>query len=303
MSSAEFRDDGPATSLTEDAKNGDCIEGPQLSEAYSVFSTREKRLITAVVGFSMLFSPLSANIYFPAVDELQSALHTSAQNMNLTITSYLVFQAISPALFGDMADSIGRRPVFLSMFAIYMVANLALALQNRFSALQVLRMLQSLGCSATVAISYGVVADLATPGERGSMLGFAMVATSLGPALAPVVGRVLVDHAGWRWFFWFLLICGACVFFLVFFLLPETARYIVGNGISLPSRWRQPFISVIINIRTPKAAGHTPILESSKSRGLRFPNPLRSLRILFYKDSFIVISMSGVNHFDLQSLV
>lgn len=47
-------------------------------------------MITTIVGFSMLFSPLSANIYFPAINELKSALRTSAQNINLTITIYLV---------------------------------------------------------------------------------------------------------------------------------------------------------------------------------------------------------------------
>lgn len=268
---------------------------PVEEEAYSAFSTREKHLLTAVVGFSMLFSPLSANIYFPAIDVLQSALHTTVQNINWTITAYLVFQAIAPVLFGDLADSIGRRPVFLSMFTIYIIANLALALQNSFPALLALRMLQSLGCSATVAISYGVVADVATPAERGSMLGFAMIATNLGPALAPVIGGILADHAGWRWIFWFLLICGVFVFLLLFFLLPETARGIVGNGFSVPSAWRQPFISVVTSINIPKAAGRLPpITEPTQVCKLRFPNPLRSLQILFYRDSFIVVAMSGI---------
>lgn len=268
---------------------------PPEADAYSAFSTREKHLLTAVVGFSMLFSPLSANIYFPAIEVLQSALHTSAQNINLTITSYLIFQAVAPVLFGDVADSIGRRPVFLAMFTIYIIANIALALQSSFPALLVLRMLQSLGCSATIAISYGVVADVATPAERGSMLGFAMIATNLGPALAPVIGGVLVDHAGWRWIFWFLLICGVFVLLLVFFLLPETARGIVGNGFSVPSAWRRPFISVVTSTNIPKAAGRVPhVVEPGQTRKLRFPNPLRSLRILFYRDSSIVVGMSGI---------
>lgn len=287
--------DPPQQGRTRDLEQNNDLpsDGPP-PDAYSAFSAGERRLLTAVVGFSMLFSPLSANIYFPAIDELQSALGTSAQNINLTITSYLVLQAVAPVLFGDVADSIGRRPVFLVMFAIYIVANLALALQNSFPALLTLRMLQSLGCSATVAISYGVVADVATPAQRGSMLGFAMIATNLGPALAPVIGGVLVDHAGWRWIFWFLLICGVCVLLLVFLLLPETARHIVNNGFSVPSKWRQPFISVVSSVKIPKAAGRKSVPELSQSRPRRFPNPLRSLRILFYRDSSIVVSMSGL---------
>jgi MFS family permease len=51
------------------------------------------------------------------------------------------------------------------MFSIYVLANLALALQNNYAALLVLRMVQSLGCSATIAISYSMIADVLTLAE------------------------------------------------------------------------------------------------------------------------------------------
>lgn len=37
---------------------------------YSVFSVSERRLYTFIIGVAMLSSPLSANIYFPALDIL-----------------------------------------------------------------------------------------------------------------------------------------------------------------------------------------------------------------------------------------
>lgn len=56
-----------------------------------------------------------------------------------------------------------------------MAASIGLAVQDTYVALLVLRMLQSMGASATVAIGYGVVADIVTPAERGRMLGPAML--------------------------------------------------------------------------------------------------------------------------------
>jgi MFS family permease len=102
-------------------------------------------------------------------------MHTSAQLINLTVTAYVVLQGIAPALFGELSDKVGRRPVYVVSFGIYVTANVGLALQDRYAALLLLRMLQSLGASATVAIGYGVVADIATPAERGRVLGPAMV--------------------------------------------------------------------------------------------------------------------------------
>ena len=65
--------------------------------AYSVFTPAQKRMITLMIGLGMLFSPMSANIYFPCVPALQSALDSSRQLINLTITSYIIVQGIIPA--------------------------------------------------------------------------------------------------------------------------------------------------------------------------------------------------------------
>ncbi|KAK7961734.1 chloramphenicol resistance protein [Apiospora aurea] len=264
---------------------------------YSVLSASERRLLTFTIGFSMLFSPLSANIYFPALGALQTDLQASAQNINLTITAYLVLQAVAPALLGDLADTVGRQPVFLLMFAVYAAANVGLARQSDFVALLLLRMLQSLGCSATVAVSYGVVADVATASERGGMLGFAMIATNLGPALAPLIGGGLIAGLGWRSVFWFLAICGVLVLSITLLFLPETARHIVGNGQVLPrQRWRRPLVSVLTGWSIPNAAVEPQrvYIPQEATPKTRFPNPLRSVRILLDPEAAMVASMSAV---------
>ena len=49
---------------------------------------------------------------------------------------------------GDLADQSGRRPVWLIAFILYFSANVGLALQNSYSALVVLRCVQSAGASS-----------------------------------------------------------------------------------------------------------------------------------------------------------
>ncbi|KAI1295902.1 chloramphenicol resistance protein [Xylaria venustula] len=262
-------------------------------DSYSVFNTWERRLITGIIGFSMIFSPLTANIYFPGLVQIQKDLHVTPELTDLTITSYLIVQGISPVLFGDAADLFGRRPVFIIMFSVYVVANIALALQDSYVALLVLRMVQSLGCSATIAISYGVIADVSTPAERGSMQGVAITAGNVGPVLAPVIGGALVSRVGWHWVFWFLLISGGVVLVMILLFLPETARNIVGNGKTLPTKWRQPFLSSIFSIQIPKA-GKPSKADAITRKATRVINPLRSFRILLYKDSFLVLLVSGI---------
>ena len=114
---------------------------------YSTFSNEAKRSIVFLVALAGFFSPLSANIYFPALEYIASDLHVSLELMNLTITAYLVCQGLVPFMVGDLADHLGRRPIYLAIFVIYLAANLGLALQKSYSALLILRILQSSGSS------------------------------------------------------------------------------------------------------------------------------------------------------------
>lgn len=57
----------------------------------------------------MISRPLSANIYVPALPLLSEKFNVPTESINLTITLYLVFQALSPAWWGSLADAMGRR--------------------------------------------------------------------------------------------------------------------------------------------------------------------------------------------------
>lgn len=115
--------------------------------AYSNFTRAQKRRIVCLVAFAGLFSPLSSFIYYPAIDSIAQDLGVTIQLINLTVTSYMVVSGVTPAIVGDLADKVGRRPVYIFTFLIYVAANLALALQRSYPALLVLRMVQSAGSS------------------------------------------------------------------------------------------------------------------------------------------------------------
>lgn len=122
-------------------------DGSTPVESYSVFTETAKRTIVGLCTISGLFSPFSAFTYFPALEVMAQDLGVSLQLMNLTITTYLIIQGIAPTILGDLADQIGRRPVYILVLLLFFVANLGLALQRSFAALLVLRMLQSAGSS------------------------------------------------------------------------------------------------------------------------------------------------------------
>lgn len=116
-------------------------------QAYSVFTKNEKRWIVFLIAYAGSFSPLSSFIYYPALHSLAEALSVSLQLANLTITSYMIVSGVVPSLLGDMAESLGRRPLYLGALFVYTAANVGLAAQSSYWALLFLRMLQSAGSS------------------------------------------------------------------------------------------------------------------------------------------------------------
>ena len=57
---------------------------------FSIWNTTERRLIILCASSAALFSPLSAQIYYPALNEIAHDLHASSGLINLSITTYMV---------------------------------------------------------------------------------------------------------------------------------------------------------------------------------------------------------------------
>ncbi|KAL4999471.1 major facilitator superfamily domain-containing protein [Aspergillus recurvatus] len=285
MASAQAPSEGAVTALKErlDAvATSTTIEPP-----YSVFTKAQKRYIVFFASWAGFFSPVSSQIYFPALNSIADDLGVTSALINLTLTSYMIFQGISPMFVGDFADKAGRRPAYLVCFLIYIAANIGLALQDNFAALFVLRCLQSAGSSTTIALSAGVVSDIAIAAERGSYMGFVTAGSLLGPAMGPVIGGLLSQYLGWRSVFWFLTIFAGAFLVPFVLLFPETARAIVGNGSVSPPTWNIPLLDLSKARKEPKP-------EDFGRPKLRFPNPIRTLSIIFQKDIAIILIANAI---------
>lgn len=132
---------------------------------YHVFDKKRKWVIVYIVSLAGMFSPLSSNIYFPAIDTISADLHVNTSLVALTITVYMIVQGIAPSFWGPWSDTSGRRLVFMWTLGVYAAANLALAFTVNYPMLLVLRGVQAAGSAATISIGTGVIADIAEPRE------------------------------------------------------------------------------------------------------------------------------------------
>ena len=273
---------------------------------YTVFSPRMKLFIVIMAAWAAFFSPLSGNIYYPALNSLANEFDVSSSKINLTLTVYMIMQGLAPAFVGDFADMYGRRPAYVLGFVVYIAANVGIALVDSFAGLMVLRCLQSAGSSGMIALASGVAADVSTSDERGKYMGSVLSGTMLGPAVGPVIGGLLAEFLGWRSIFWFLTILSGC--FLVPFAIafPETGRNVVASGSVPPQWWNKTFFDLFAKRRALEALGPAErtqfcqagrhaheVLASKREMGI--PNPLNALRIIGRPEAAILLAFNSIN--------
>ncbi|KAK4184810.1 major facilitator superfamily domain-containing protein [Podospora australis] len=218
----------PSTEDVEKAPVDDT--GPITPPPFSIYSRWEKRLMILGAALSATFSPLTGQIYLPALTVLADEFNVIDAEINLTITTYMIFQGITPMFIGGFADSAGWRPAYLICFVIYIAANVGLAMSQSYTSLLVVRCIQSAGSATTIALCQVIVTDIATSAERGQYMGIMLLPIAIGPSLGPVLGGALSQYLGWRWIFWVLAILASVDLVAMLLFFPETCRRIVGDG-------------------------------------------------------------------------
>ncbi|KAF5537072.1 dityrosine transporter [Fusarium mexicanum] len=267
---------------------------------YSSFSLWQKRLIVLAAASTALFSPMTAQIYFPALPAIANDLGVTTSQINLTVTTYMIFQGITPMFIGSLADSGGRRPAYLVCFTIYIAANIGLALAPSYGALLGLRCLQSAGSASTVALCFAVVADVVTSAERGQYIGLTAVPSVLGPSLGPIIGGVLAEFLGWRSIFWFLAIFAGVTIILLALFYPETCREIVGDGsIKAPLMYRSVWQILVSRRKRSETEKNGLSRQGSRASTVKkfkfkFPNVLNSILMLFEKETGFLLGFSSI---------
>jgi len=99
---------------------------------------------------------------------------------------------------GTLADRYGRKRLFMSGVAVFVLMSLALDLASNVMWFDVLRGVQGMGAAAALA---GGSASLAQAFDgRARMRAFSLLGTSFGIGLAfgPILAGTLIEHVGWR---------------------------------------------------------------------------------------------------------
>jgi DHA1 family bicyclomycin/chloramphenicol resistance-like MFS transporter len=192
-------------------------------------------LLLAVLALLSSFTPLSIDMYLPALPVIAVDLHGTAGDIQLTLSAFMIAFGAGQIFYGPAGDRFGRRPVILSGLIVYVLASIGCAFAAEAGQLVLLRFLQGLAACGGVVLARTMVRDLAEKDQAARAMSLMMACTSIAPMLAPLIGGQVLWFLGWRAIFWVLAMVGVFALVAAWLRLPETLRPEYRQPLVLPS--------------------------------------------------------------------
>ena len=167
---------------------------------------------------------MGMHMFVPALPEAARGLATTAGEMQMAISIYIIGLAFGQLVYGPVSDAFGRRPLLMTGLALYTLGGIAAALAPGLRTLLAARLVQALGGCAGLALGRAIVRDTTHADTAVRQLALLNLMVMVGPGLAPVVGGAVSAIAGWRAIFVLLAVSGAITLWFTWRLLPETSR-------------------------------------------------------------------------------
>jgi len=192
-----------------------------------------------IASIAVFLVSLDSTMLFAAFRAMRAGFPgTSAADMSWVINAYTVVYAAMLIPAGGLADTHGRKKVFLLGVTLFLAASAACGLAGNVEWLIIARVVQALGAALLTPASLSIVLDAFPHSKRAVAVSLWGAVGGLAAAIGPSLGSFVVDSVGWPWAFYLNLPLGALSLWRGAALLkeakrPENRRQVDGVGIGL----------------------------------------------------------------------
>lgn len=177
----------------------------------------------ALMASLMSLVALSIDALLPALKQIGLSVGIVNNTDNqLLITMIFLGLGFGQLIFGPLSDSFGRKPIIYLGFIVFVIASFICVTATSLEMMIFGRVLQGIGLSAPRTISIAMIRDSYSGDYMARIMSFVVVIFILVPIVAPALGKLLLDHYGWRFIFNSQLIYGAIIIFWLWKRQPET---------------------------------------------------------------------------------
>jgi DHA2 family multidrug resistance protein len=178
-------------------------------------------LIAPVVALAAFMEIMDISIANVALPHIAGSLSSSQNESTWVLTSYLVTNAIIMPITGWLANTFGRKRLFLVCITGFTAASLLCGLAPSLPALIAVRALQGATGGGLQPVGQAILTDSFPPEKRGMATAIYGIAAVVAPVVGPTLGGWITDNYDWRWIFLINVPVGVALVFLVQALIKE----------------------------------------------------------------------------------
>jgi EmrB/QacA subfamily drug resistance transporter len=166
----------------------------------SPISLKRRRAITAGLLLGMSLAALEATVVGTAMPTVIASLGGLA-HYSWVFSAYLLTSTACVPIWGRLSDLYGRRRIYLTGVAIFLVGSLLSGASTTMVQLILSRAVQGLGAGCIIPLSMTIVGELYTLAERPRTQALFSGVWGLASIAGPLVGGYITDFLNWRWVF------------------------------------------------------------------------------------------------------
>lgn len=179
--------------------------------------------IVLVVMLGNFLGPLYSSTANVIIPNLVASFGSDVDTMEWVVTGFMLGYAITMPLAGWLADTMGRKRIFLIGLALFSVSSICTSLSWSAGALITFRILQAVGGGLISPTGMAIVTDVIPPAQRGKALGLWGMGMMLAPSFGPWISGLIVDNLeDWRLVFWLGVPIGIVAFIAAMRVLPAS---------------------------------------------------------------------------------
>lgn len=184
-------------------------------------TTRSPGLIALVLAGLAALAPFAIDTYLPAFPAMAHELGAGNLGLQQSLTAYLLPYALMTLWHGAISDAIGRLAAIRWGLIVFALASIGCALAPNVETLWFFRAVQGVSAGAGNVVARAMVRDLFEGVAAQRVMAQVQMIFGLAPAVAPVIGGVLLG-LHWQAIFVFLFLYALIVLASAYRFLPET---------------------------------------------------------------------------------
>ncbi len=176
---------------------------PPLRPATAAVAAVSPMAVVLVVMLGNFLGPLYSSTANVVIPNLVAAFGSDVDTMEWVVTGYMLGYSITMPLAGWLADTFGRKRMFVIGLAMFTGFSICASLAWDAPSLIAFRILQAVGGGIVSPTGMAIITEVIPPNQRGRALGMWGMGMMLAPAFGPWISGLLVDHFdNWRLIFW-----------------------------------------------------------------------------------------------------